>query len=576
MDAIAWNDWNSEAFERATREKKPILLSISAVWCHWCHVMDRTTYSDLAVIARVNADFVPIRVDNDRRPDINARYNQGGWPTTAFLTPDGSLLTGATYLPAEAMRRTLDEIAEFYRTNGARLEQRDARGILEPANDPETGSDLDGGTVERVLDEIVAGYDESYAGFGTEPKFPMTDALEFLLQSHRLNGDQRLYEIVANTMLAMTRGGMYDRVEGGFFRYSTTRDWSIPHFEKMAEDHAGLLRVLAQLLSLSRNAAFHVALRSAIGYVCGVLRDPETGLFAGSQDADEEYYSLPLDERRARGAPFVDRRSYSNWSAALAGALLVASDALDDDALRAMGESALDALHERVRDDDGLLHHVLERGAAPQVRGLLADQSAYLRALLDAHECGGEARFLRRACEIADAVERTLAAPGGGYYDRNGLEDELGALRVKTRPLGDNALMADSLLRLAALEDEPRHHQTAERTLRLFARTYSRAGSFAAPYARAVQRFFEPASTVTIVASTAGGAELREAARCVPNPLVAVRTIAPDDADELGRRGYAAVVHPVAYVCSGTACGPAVREATQIAAAFETLATSGR
>ena len=111
---IGWMPWGEQAFARATAEDKPILLSISAVWCHWCHVMDETSYSDAGVIDAIEQSYVPVRVDNDARPDVNARYNMGGWPTTAFLAPDGTTLTGATYLPPQQMRRALDEIARFY------------------------------------------------------------------------------------------------------------------------------------------------------------------------------------------------------------------------------------------------------------------------------------------------------------------------------------------------------------------------------------------------------------------------------------------------------------------------------
>ena len=129
---IAWMPWGEPAFERAKSEDKPILLSISAVWCHWCHVMDETSYSDQGVIEAINRNFVPIRVDNDRRPDVNARYNMGGWPTTAFLAPDGTTLTGATYLPPQQFRRALEEIARFYADRKDEIAQHvaelDARG----------------------------------------------------------------------------------------------------------------------------------------------------------------------------------------------------------------------------------------------------------------------------------------------------------------------------------------------------------------------------------------------------------------------------------------------------------------
>ncbi len=121
---IPWMPWGAQAFERAKSEDKPILLSISAVWCHWCHVMDETSYSDTRVIEAINRHFVPIRVDNDRRPDVNARYNMGGWPTTAFLAPDGTTLAGATYLPPHEFERALDEIARFYAEHKDEIVQR--------------------------------------------------------------------------------------------------------------------------------------------------------------------------------------------------------------------------------------------------------------------------------------------------------------------------------------------------------------------------------------------------------------------------------------------------------------------
>ena len=428
---IAWMPWGAPAFERAEAEDKPILLSISAVWCHWCHVMDETSYSDSGVIDAVNRDFVAVRVDNDRRPDVNARYNMGGWPTTAFLTPDGTTLTGATYLPPEQMRAALEQIARFYAERKGDIAQRagELRAQAEQRS-PESG-DMNGEPADALVEALEGAYDEEYGGFGDEPKFPQPEVHEFLLAEWRRSGSPRLHEIVARTMLAMSRGGTYDHVEGGFFRYSTTRDWSVPHFEKMAEDHAGLLRVLAGLVLYAPTADFRAALTSAVGYVRAVLRDPRTGFFAGSQDADEAYYELPLEQRRAREAPFVDRTSYTNWTCALAGALCLAARALDDDALLAEALRALDNVALLLSAGDGLLYHVLPPGGEPQVRGLLADHVAYVRALLDAHEICGEARFLQRARATADAVIAQFQAPGGGYYDRLASDDAFGRLALR-------------------------------------------------------------------------------------------------------------------------------------------------
>lgn len=571
---IAWSQWGTAAFERARSEEKPVLLGISAVWCHWCHVMDETTYSDPAVIAAINEHFVPIRVDNDRRPDINARYNQGGWPTTAFLSPDGVLLSGSTYVPAAQMLRALDEIARFYREHKHDIAARTADlAKASRAYPAAESSDLDAAIPENVLAELDRRYDEEYGGFGDAPKFPMVEALAFLVTEYLAKNNQRAYDMASGSLLGMARGGTYDHVEGGFFRYSTTRDWSIPHFEKMTEDHGGLIRALAELYAATRNDAFRSTLLSATGYVRDVLYDPATHRIAGSQDADEAYYELPLDERRALTPPYIDRTSYTNWTAGITGAWLAASYALDDDSLAARACAVLDDLATTLDDGDGLLFHFIEPGGSPQVRGLLVDQAAYLRACLDAHECTGHERFLKRASATANALLRRLGAPDGGFYDRENLSSE-GALAIADRPLPENASVADSLLRLASMMGDAGIRASAERTLMLYANTYQGAGIFAAPFARAIRRLIAPEVTVAIVGQVSETADFREAARRLPGALTCVVTLAPDEAELLEGRGLSAAGSPAAYVCAGTICGAPVTDAAQLRASLDQVLAS--
>ncbi|HEY1654951.1 MAG TPA: DUF255 domain-containing protein [Candidatus Tumulicola sp.] len=569
---IGWMGWGDDAFARARTENKPILLSISAVWCHWCHVMDETSYSDPAVIAAIAQRFVPIRVDNDRRPDVNARYNMGGWPTTAFLAPDGALLTGATYLPPDQMARALDEIARFYAENQDAIAARTMQAQT-PRTDhsPVARADLRAAMIVRLTEQLSEGFDEEFGGFGDAPKFPQPEMLEFLLSEWRVTGEQRLYSMVARTILGMARGGTYDHVEGGFFRYSTTRDWSVPHFEKMAEDHAGLLRVLAQLALFAPAGEFHATLTSAIGYVRATLRDPATGFFAGSQDADEEYFALPLEERSRHGAPYVDRTSYTNWTCALAGAWFLSARALEDEALLREACETLDGVHARLLDPEGLTYHYVVPGGQPQVRGLLADQAAYLRALLDGHEISGETRFFERARVLADRILERFEGDDGGFYDRLALEAPLGRLDVLDRPIVDNGLLAESLLRLAGLGGDARYRLAAERTLALFARTYAGAGPFAAAYGRALRRYLSPEITVRIVGGAADSDGFREAALRLPAPLATIRTVEPAAAAELELPPEPA---PTAYVCMGTTCGAPVREPAGLRAAFDALAVA--
>ncbi len=555
---IGWMPWGEAAFERAAAEDRPILLSISAVWCHWCHVMDETSYSDQGVIDAINHGYVPVRVDNDRRPDVNARYNMGGWPTTAFLAPDGTTLTGATYLPPEQMRSALDQIASFYAERKDDIAARASEVRARRPHPLESGAELSDGPIAALIETLRGAFDEEYGGFGDAPKFPQPDVHEFLLAEWRRGGGQDLHDIVARTMLAMARGGMYDHVEGGFFRYSTTRDWSVPHFEKMAEDHAGLLRVFAGLVTFAPNDAFRATLVSALGYVRSVLHDPQTGFFAGSQDADESYFALPLTQRRERAAPYVDRTSYTNWTCALAGALCLSAQALDDDALAASAQTTLDNVHDRLLDADGLAYHVLQPGGEPEVRGLLSDQVAYARALLDAHETTGEPRFLDRAQSLCDRVTDRFAADDGGFYDRLPTENALGRLALSDRPIGDNGTFAEVLLRLAALTESSNYRDRAESVLRVYARDFASAGPFAATYARALRRYLSPEVTVRIAGAPVQTQAFREAALRLPAPFVAIRTQPADD-------GVAA------YVCKGTTCGPPARDPGALRGAYDAL-----
>src|SRR2546425_2358050 len=335
---INWHAWSPEAFDAARQTRRPILLSISAVWCHWCHVMDETTYSHPSVIEMINRDYVPVRVDNDVRPDINQRYNMGGWPTTAFLTASGDILTGATYLPPDQMASTLMRIADYYLANQAEIASRvlDARKRAASGVARSAGQ-LDPGLVDEVLNAVRSAYDPEYGGFGTAPKFPQTDAILLLLEQSVLRSDPELRAMAVHTLERMTGGGTYDHVEGGFFRYSTTQDWSVPHFEKMLEDHAGLVGALAV-------AGMRDELDETTGYLDRVLRDPATGLYAGSQDADENYYSLDAEGRARERAPYVDRRVYTSWNAALAISYLDAAVRCERPALHDRASKLLERL----------------------------------------------------------------------------------------------------------------------------------------------------------------------------------------------------------------------------------------
>ena len=541
---IGWRPWSETAFDEAKRLDKPILLSISAVWCHWCHVMDETTYSNSAVIDLIKSEYVPIRVDNDVRPDINQRYNMGGWPTTAFLTSSGDLLTGGTYLPPEQMAGALRRVASYYRTNRPEIASKVLEGRKRSGGiAARSAGELDASLVDSILNAVRASYDPEYGGFGAAPKFPQTDAILLLLEQAQLRGDDELRGMAVHTLERMAQGGMYDHVEGGFFRYSTTQDWSVPHFEKMLEDHAGLVAGLSL-------AGMTEVLETATGYLDGVLRDAGSGLYAGSQDADEQYYALDAAGRAHEQAPYVDRRVYSAWNAALVVAYLDVArrHALPD--LRAHAAQALDRLlADRYSREAGLVH-------AEGVGGQLGDQVWGLLAAVRAYQFGLGSTWLDRATELARHLEDRYAdSELGGYFDRS-RGDELGRLGDPVKPLVENSVAAIALTELDTLTGDPQQPYLARatRALESVAALPRQYGLMAAVFARALDR------VRLALKVTTGSEELAQAALRA-HPYVVIE---PGGEDR-------------AVVCAGTIClAPVTSAAALIESIREATAQASR
>jgi uncharacterized protein YyaL (SSP411 family) len=417
-------------------------------------------------------------VDNDVRPDINQRYNMGGWPSTAFLTSSGDILTGATYMPPDQMADALSRVASYYRTNQTDIATRvlEARQRASSAIARSAGS-LDDGMIDSILGSAAAAYDPEYGGFGNAPKFPQTDAILLLLEQAQIRSDPQLRQMAVYTLEKMAGGGTYDHVEGGFFRYSTTQDWSVPHFEKMLEDHSGLVSSLAL-------AGMATVLDSTTGYLDRVLRDPKTGLYAGSQDADEHYYSMDGEERSQTPAPYVDRRVYTSWNAALAIAYLDAFRRLDRPALRDQAKKLLERLFQNAyRKGEGMSH-------AEGVGAQLADQVWSLWAALRAHQAGLGDQWMPAALDLAAHLDQRYGDPrAGGYFD-HAATGALGRLAEPIKPLAENSVAAMALVELDVLAGDPDapYLARAQRALESVAALPRQYGLMAAAFARALDR----------------------------------------------------------------------------------------
>jgi uncharacterized protein YyaL (SSP411 family) len=319
---VDWFPWGQEAFDKARREGKPLLVSIGYSTCHWCHVMEEESFSDPAIAAIMNEYFVCIKVDREERPDIDRVYmsflqaatGRGGWPMTIFLTPDLKPFYGGTYYPPEdrggrpGLRTVIEQVHQSWTTQHDQILQsaEKAAQSLSARMSAAVGTAKPGPPVlDGTYQRTKAGYDAINGGFGKAPKFPRPVVFNFLLRYYARTGDKAALEMTLATLRAMARGGIHDQLGGGFHRYSTDASWHVPHFEKMLYDQAQLAVSYAEAYQITKDAFFADVARDILDYVLRDMRGPEGGFYS-AEDAD----SLVAPDRpeRAEGAFYV-------WSA---------------------------------------------------------------------------------------------------------------------------------------------------------------------------------------------------------------------------------------------------------------------
>ncbi|MCI0657141.1 MAG: thioredoxin domain-containing protein, partial [Acidobacteria bacterium] len=298
-----WQPWGEEAFRLARKLDRPILMDIGAIWCHWCHVMDEETYSNPEVAKLINDYFVPIRVDRDERPDIDSRYQvqvqalvgSGGWPLTVFMTPAGKVFYGGgTFFPDERYGRPgfKQLLPEVYRVYSGQKEKvlENADGLYQAVAKYEAGltqaGDLKASLIQNTQLALLRRLDEAFGGFGDAAKFPIAGTIRLALKGFFDTGDQKLLQVATRTLDAMAKGGMHDQLGGGFHRYATDREWRVPHFEKMLNDQAQLLKDYLAGYQVTGNTRYREVAEGIIRYVQGSLSDQARGGFYAHQDAD--------------------------------------------------------------------------------------------------------------------------------------------------------------------------------------------------------------------------------------------------------------------------------------------------
>jgi uncharacterized protein YyaL (SSP411 family) len=477
---VDWHPWGDEAFEEARRRNVPVLLSIGYSACHWCHVMAHESFEDDQTASVVNSLFVPVKVDREERPDVDAVYMEavqamtggGGWPMTVFLAPDGRPFYGGTYFPPEprggmpSFRDVLAAVDDVWRNRRDEVEQQ-AVSLVEAVRARTTlGSPsaseptvFDPSMLEGAYQALRANHDDEWGGFGRAPKFPQPAMLELLLRAYPHNRAPETLGMIETSLDAMASGGMYDHLGGGFARYSVDAFWMVPHFEKMLYDQAGLARVYLHGWQVTGHERWRQVLEETIGYVLRDLRAPEGGLYS-AEDADSEgeegkFYVWQLDDLVAAVGP--DGAAAAEWygvtkSGNFEGANIlhrpVRGDLLRPAEIESARAALFDEREKRVRP--GLDDKVLTEWNA-----------MFLSALAEAAGATGRTDWLSAAVELGEFLLRELRRPEDGRWLRSWQRS--GGARVLAYA-SDYAWLVDAFVRLAEATGEARWIESARST----------------------------------------------------------------------------------------------------------------
>jgi len=621
---VDWYPWGEEALERARTEDKPILLSIGYSACHWCHVMERESFEDEQTAAYMNEHLVPIKLDREERPDLDAIYMEacqamtghGGWPLNVFLTPEQVPFYAGTYFPPEDRQgmpswlRILEAVVEAWtekrdqiRAGSERVVERLRGGAaIEPSTEV---------MEPRVLDDAVTAlrtsYDRVHGGFGSAPKFPPASAIEFLLR----RGES---EMTAHTLRAMASGGMYDQVGGGFARYAVDARWLVPHFEKMLYDNALLARAYLHGWQVTGEPLFRTVCEETLDWALREMRGDEGG-FHSALDADSEgeegkFYVWSLAELREVGGdeavqafgaaeqgnfegknilvragdappelkcrlydvraqrvwPGLDDKRLTAWNALMIAALAEAGAVLEREDYLDAARACADFILRDLRDGDGRLLRTWKDDQA-KLNAYLEDHAFLLEALLVLYEATFDPRWFAEARALADTmIERFADDDRGGFFETSSDHEQLVARRkdLEDHPIpAGNSSAAYGLLRLAALAGEHAYEKRAVGVFRLLHKVAARHPHAFAHLLQALDFHFATVKEVALVGP--GREPLERTVRARFRPHLVLAGGEPEGVPLLEGRepvdGRAA-----AYVCEHFACQRPVTEADELEA----------
>lgn len=487
---VHWRPWGPAAFQEAQQQRKLVVVLLHAFWCGICQRMDEGAFSHPETQTILNGLCIPIRVQESHRPDVDLRYNQNGWPTIVFLSPEGERLLSVNFLEADPFISLLAHMVTLLQEEPERLaemvaERTDASvvsGAVAPALEP--------ALVNDVVRLLRAQADPQHGGFGAQNKYFHTDALRFYLYQFALTGESEYVQHVLLTLDRLRHSPMWDDVEGGFYRYSSRPDWSEPHPEKLLADQADVLRTTLDAYVVAGRAEDRTLAKAVIAYLEQTLASEPAGPFSGCQD-----YVLPagvpwrgLAVNRQELLSVIDPALYADANARAASAYLQAWRVLGDERCRERAESILAWLNEALWAPGGDLYHFVDDWVA-QAPGLLADCAAVGQAFADAALSLDEPRYLQKAAALAEHLQAHHRDPAGGYIDTCVLGPA--ALARPVTPLAENAAAAMFLLDLAELAGEPAYREQATWALRAYRGVLEPYGAFAGGFGHALARSYQ-------------------------------------------------------------------------------------
>jgi hypothetical protein len=637
---VEWWEWSDEAFAEARRRDVPILLSVGYAACHWCHVMAHESFENESVAKLMNDQFVSIKVDREERPDIDAVYmeattaltGQGGWPMTCVLDQDGAPFYAGTYFPREQFVRLLAAITQAWQQDRGEVRAAGQRIVeaLSSVSAPRavgaplpTAIDLDGAA------EVLAGqFDRVHGGFGRAPKFPPSMVLEFLLRRHERSSDPSSLAIAGPTFEAMSRGGMYDQLGGGFARYSVDQAWVVPHFEKMLYDNALLLRAYLHWHRVTRSPLAERIARETAEFLLRDLRTAECG-FASALDADTDgvegltYSWTPAQLAEVLGPAdadvaasmftVTDEGTFEHGSSTLqllsdpadaaqwddlrtrlfAARTIRPQPARDDKVVTAWNGLAIAALTEAgvlleepryvsaatgcawlllsVHVVDGRLRRASRAGAVGAALAVAEDYGDLADGLLVLYQATCDAEWLDAAGELLDAALSLFADGEGGFYD-TGSDAEKLVRRPRdptdnATPSGSSALIT-ALVAYSALTGSIAHRSAAEDALRQVSEIGTGQPRFFGWALAAAEALLDGPVQVAVVGEAAGGPLTSTAWQLRPPGAVVVS--GDPDAPDVPLLADRPVVRggAAAYVCRGMVCDLPVTDVAALEAAL--------